>query len=335
MQELSTSLFSQRTRAQVNMSSVVSLSSDVVQELLTNLLHAEQERTNQIQSSLLSLRKNDENYSKTFVKHIGGDAQLCGKYELVCDLRKSAMSDHESEVSTALNAQSAAIQQSLVKLNDIITNSIGSTNSVDSDTSLSVKVDHNDRKRKRPEVTPVSSVANLLSDVSERPAKRKRIDIANEVHEPHIIGILEEEMRSTNQTNSREHDGHHRGNQDVSEPNISGVWVYPADNRFRIILQEDSFTGHVTGIMVLHNETQCSIEGNRKVDIERNGTTADKSYYRICKIFPEGQRANYSVDLGPNHDTMTITKDGDTRSKTVVLETKEIPSHFQEQIVCN
>ena len=558
----STSLFFQHPE----MSSVVSLFTDRLRDIQSNLCEAERVLTKTLESLLSSFQKNDELYSNAFVKHIGHDPQLRGKYELMCDLRKSAIDEHASEVRSAINTQSDAIRHCMTQLNDIISStsvqmkvepvedqsvgerdraemtinqqsttlsvpfigtlganssmdtavsttsrspsisseisnehqiapavvssnsiyqsglqytskygSVAPSYSVDSTTTSSVreeyKEDRNVRKRNRLEMSgfadidyehpakrqridieamnkieeqqaatrlteemrilaeknrsfnlsevkllfetefnrnlqetyrgkikrllfhfpnlfdmkhdrkinqwiatskvfrpskvygdskpskvygpstvyglsKVPGISSLRSDHEynrikpvglevEEPAKPKRIDI--EVEEPQIIRMLEEEMRATNQRNKESAVPSNIGNthrdNERWEANISGVWVYPADNKFKLILREDTITDHVTGIMMLDNETQCLIEGEKKVDIGR--ATADKSYYRICKIFPGGQRAYYSIDLGPNYDNMTITKDGDTRAKTVVLETREIPSRFEEEIVCN
>ena len=559
------------------MSPSLSSSTDLLQEIQSNLRDAEKTLRNHIQSLLSRFKKHDELYSNAFVKHIGDDSQLRGKYELMCDLRKSAMDEHVSEVLGAVNTQSDTIRHCITQLNDIISNS---SSSVESDVSIKVEKDKSEMSINQSQntiichkddvainqpssvsttqlisdkktngnttaVTPAvvesdivpqsgmsintlyasesapscetqtGSISKPLSPISQprgppasvdaRPSKRRRISVERDSRDDgrrerwpsdesgHRTERVKEErygyrargpdpqdlyesdhLRSNNGALTRWGRGHtvqpkkakkpsgnpqkikyekhraemrlmaernrsfslsqfdevymvhfkesirksykgklkllvshfteyfqiqeiksrnvvlsllyesnvskrrrddidssiilkasrrHRvlrwedlrkstygppprlrrecsrspplsktgetyrndGNGSV-ELNISGVWAYSADHHFRLILEEDLLSRHFIGIMVLNNETQCSIEGNRKLD---------KSYYRLCKIFPSGQRTHYSIYFGSKGDTLHIIKDGDTRSKTVVLETREIPMPFQKQLVCN
>lgn len=126
----------------------------------------------------------------------------------------------------------------------------------------------------------------------------------------------------------------HRVQQELEEgeldesivSNVSGVWLYPADDQFRMVLQEDATTGHVLGIMLFNNETQCLVKGDKE--------SGRGSHYRVTKIYSYGQRSQYSIDLGSDNDHMTFTRDRDLKSKSFILGTKQIPPHFLKEIVC-
>ena len=386
------------------MSSVVRLSRDTLEEIQRNLQEAENVFTNQIESLLSKLKFHDETYSDVFVKCIGEDAQLRGKYDLICDLRKSSVDEYVLEVRSALNTQRDANRNCLMQFNDIISNS----SSVESDIVSPIKMEGD-----KPEIS-TNQCHRSTEQFSQKPKVYHKDDatinepkyvsniygpddglpitLSNEQKQKwnegpkqmvdnhaHEMRILAEQNRIFDLCQVRSLWQNHFNRSlrqtcsekiivffrlfpdlfDVKEivakdrwtaiskvydynnykkqgevPNISGVWVYPAtpaDNQLRMVLQDDAITGHVVGIIVSdNNETQCSIEGDRKIDVAPD--TPGQPYYRLCKIYPDGQRRYHSAYLGPNHDNMSIFKDEDTESEVVELKTRQIPMHFQEQM---
>ena len=323
------------------MSSFVSLSTELLQEMQSHLSEACELRE-EYQSLLSSFKEKDKDYAKVFVKHIGDDAQLRGAYAFVCDLRANAIKDHESEVLSALNKQSTAIQQCLERLNESIFESAISVDS-ECDTSVSIKVECSESqneevhrhqvihiddidKRKRQRSDIISIDMNSV-DMNDQPrCKRRRI----EVMDPRLQ-IQKEAKQQQEEQQVLEEGQLEESVHETVIPNISGVWVYPADSRFKLILQEESESEQVVGLMVKSNETQCKIEGHREV--EPGGGGGGKLYFRLCKLLRDGQRPHYSLHFGSDSESMNITKDGSTQPKALKLDSKQIPIQFLNELV--
>lgn len=115
-------------------------------------------------------------------------------------------------------------------------------------------------------------------------------------------------------------------------PNISGLWKYRSDDQFKMVLEDDPVSGHIIGFMVLNDKRQYAIEGDRDKDITH--MHRGKVSYGFTKLHPDGKRVHYSVALDPGANTMSIIRNGSSKAKTAQLVSKEIPSQFQEELVC-
>ena len=357
----------------------------MLQEIKSSLQEADKVITNQIESSFSKFKRDDEMHSNALVKHIIDDAELCGKYDSICDLRKSAIEEFALEVRSALDTQRVAIRHCLTQFNNFISNS---TTSAKSDYVSPIKMETDKSKmsiNQYPRSREQSQKATIA--LPRKVDEKQKWKMDKNAHEMRILAQQNRRFdlshvrplwrnhfnRSLRKTYSGKINAlfrlfpdlfdvrfidHrwiaiskvYRCSNDIVDnsqltiegqvdkldsdvPNISGVWVYASDNQMRIVLKEDTITGHVTGIMVLNNEsyeTQCSIQGDRKVD--HGVATSDKPYYRLCKIYPNGNRRYHSVYLGPNRRNISIFKDEDTKSEVVVLENRQIQLHFQEQM---
>lgn len=231
------------------MSPVVSLSTDLLQEIRTNLHEAEKALTTHIQFLLSTFKKNDENYSKAFLKHIGHDAKLCGAYDLLCDLRRNAINDNESDILNALNTQSDAIRHCLTKFNDII---INSTNSNEPVVVSSIKVEPDEDL----DECDRSTVNCDVSDDGE--------NIRNEI-------VHQSEM-STHNLNSAGSEPHHTPQTaSTSGPSITIPAALPVEKVNCVIQLDDSVAasnpcfvsrdGHSTVLNdgIVHQSEMCTI----------------------------------------------------------------------------
>ena len=364
------------------------LPADFVQELKSFFANVIEGHSKAIKDLLDSFKRNDVKYSKAFLKHIPDeDASLRSKYELVCELRKTAVEDHETEIMREINrlhAQSEAIQHFVKIIADANSNQI-STDSGDFE-SVSIKLEpEEDRKENQLEqIGDRNNAQNECSNTNhvnlrkrlrstrdenhDNSSKRRRVNI-NEVNHRDDKSIMESfrcEMRQLaeqygsihlERMETVFHTHFHRNIRSTFNgeikllifhfpelfrmeynaksnqwtvisrlyPNASGYWRYRSDAHYKMVLDDDPVTGQVIGFMVFRNKKQFPIEGHRQ----------QRGSYKLDKLHSNGERVHYSVSLGPEEDTMSIIKDGTSKTKTVKLESRDIPPRFQAELVCS
>lgn len=322
----------------------ISLCADSVQELKSKLGNFIAEQSKQIQDLLGTFKRNDAKYSNAFLKHFpDSDASLRSKYELVCDLRKSAMEEHTLDIMHSMQAQTAAIQQYLANIKETV---IKSADSQDYESVSSPIKSETNHGREEDEI---GNVNQNQSAEGSRYKNVKAVDPRSGAHDEKDANDNEYHFRTKKRKRPEEQSTafaankplpkrrrvNHRNNKSTELPNISGYWKYRSDPRYHIVLKDNPTTGQFCGFMMFDNKKKYEIEGNREGNMHYvDGQASEKILYKFTKTRPDAQSVTYSytVEFDQNAKTMSITRDGKSNTKTAILESRDVPPEFRGEL---